>query len=486
MLGSLFIMRCCMTDKDRSRTYPAASPGVLPCCIACLYISAGYYGADVAKRITVADNRAQEIGKILSTEIIPMAAGAKLATFQPPLSAKAKKDLKILELQQEAAVPPGYGPASFGGKKLIPTAKKGIKAELTEKQARRAKQVEEETKYTREYKQNVADYVEDVRVELAKLEDKTIPQQAKKLKDLGKWDFAKRKFIRSPEAEAISSRSKSASSIFGRMEKRAELKEMLKVLESVEYQMPSIRGKVKSPIKFKPANQVIDMSRSQAIKSPYIAKYFIGKEVKKIGLVQRTQTIQIQREKPVLAPRPEFGLYEGYNKRLVDFSNKLNTGQLKGRFVPMSISTGRQATIAEQKHSELIKDIQKQHSSSIQRVREVQGVFQGQAVGQAQRTTQKQTQSQAQKQIQKQKQRQVQKQKQAQREIQRTRQRTRLRKTPIIKFPKFTSQIGELTRAHKKRGNFVWNIRNQIPTLESLTGSEPTTKRKRTKRSRRT
>jgi len=47
-------------------------------------VMAGYYGADVASRISAADNRSQEIGKILSTEILPMAAGANLATTKLP------------------------------------------------------------------------------------------------------------------------------------------------------------------------------------------------------------------------------------------------------------------------------------------------------------------------------------------------------------------------------------------------------------------
>jgi len=440
-------------------------------------VMAGYYGADVAKRIAAADNRAQEIGKILSTEIIPMASGAKFATSGRSLSAK---ELQLLELKRDVAVPLGYGRSSFPeskpslyGKKTPQESKLISQIELTKKQLQRSKQVLEEETYRKEYKPNVSDYVEDVRVELARLEDNIIPQQAKKLQDLGKWDFSKGKFIRSPKAEAIASRSKSASSIFDRMEKRAELKEMLKVLESVEYQMPRIRGGEKSPIKVRPAkSQIIDMSRSQAIKSPYMAKYFIGSDVKKIGLIQRSQTLQIQREKPVLSPRPEFNLYEGYNKRLADISNKLNSGQLKGKFAPISISSARQSTIAEQKHSELIKNIQKQHSSSVQRVREVQGVFQGQAVGQAQRTTQKQSQSQSQKQIQKQMQQQTQKQKQIQKttEVKTQKRRSPRRKTPPIPPKDFSTHVENIAKASKKRGKFVWNIKNKIPTLESLIG----------------
>jgi len=49
------------------------------------------------------------------------------------------------------------------------------------------------------------------------------------------------------------------------------------------------------------------------------------------------------------------------------------------------------------------------------------------------------------------------------------------RKTPTRKKPKLTpkryeSQIEDFAKARKKRGKFVWNIRNQIPTLESLIG----------------
>lgn len=49
---------------------------------------AGYYGADVATRIKAANNRNETIGKILSTEIIPFAAGARLS--QVPISLTAK------------------------------------------------------------------------------------------------------------------------------------------------------------------------------------------------------------------------------------------------------------------------------------------------------------------------------------------------------------------------------------------------------------
>jgi len=50
----------------------------------------------------------------------------------------------------------------------------------------------------------------------------------------------------------------------------------------------------------------------------------------------------------------------------------------------------------------------------------------------------------------------------------------------------FNSKIEALERAHKKRGKFVWDIRNPVPTLSALTGEDDQTKRrKRTKRSRR-
>jgi len=75
-------------------------------------VMAGYYGADVAKRIAAADNKAQEIGKILSTEIIPMAAGAKLATTklpELPFKITGKKPSGVLlELKDVYATPQKY------------------------------------------------------------------------------------------------------------------------------------------------------------------------------------------------------------------------------------------------------------------------------------------------------------------------------------------------------------------------------------------
>jgi len=75
-------------------------------------VMAGYYGADVAKRIAAADNRAQEIGKILSTEIIPMAAGAKFATAKLPelpfkITGKRPSGV-LLELKDVYAAPQKY------------------------------------------------------------------------------------------------------------------------------------------------------------------------------------------------------------------------------------------------------------------------------------------------------------------------------------------------------------------------------------------
>jgi len=47
---------------------------------------------------------------------------------------------------------------------------------------------------------------------------------------------------------------------------------------------------------------------------------------------------------------------------------------------------------------------------------------------------------------------------------------------------KFKDNIKHLERIHKKRGNFVWDINNPVPTLAALTGEAEPTRRKTTKR----
>jgi len=311
----------------------------------------------------------------------------------------------------ESIVPKGYGKSSFGDKGMIPKPETGDRVILIGKQAQRARQVSYETKYTNEYKPNMADYVEDIKADLARLEGKPTKPGSKTLKSLGQWDFAKNKFIRTPEAEARASRSTSASSIFDRMEKRTQLKEKLKEVESVEYNMPTVQEPTNSPMKVKMTSSVIDLSGSGKAKAPYFAKRLTGKTIKKIGLVQRTQTIQIQRERQVLAQRPKFGLYEGYQKRLQELSpTKTTTGiRSRGLYVPMSQQKQASVSIAEQKHINILKGAQGSLSSSIQGLRQIQGIGQGQMIRQdmQQKQTQSQIQRQIQKQIQKQTQRQV-------------------------------------------------------------------------------
>jgi len=48
--------------------------------------------------------------------------------------------------------------------------------------------------------------------------------------------------------------------------------------------------------------------------------------------------------------------------------------------------------------------------------------------------------------------------------------RAPLRRKTILKPNTYKNQLEDFAKASKKRGKFIWNIRNQIPTLESLTG----------------
>jgi len=65
-------------------------------------VMAGFYGADAASRIAAANKKYEELGKILSTEVIPMVAGARVARIPVVSTVKeASKQLRDITLRNK-------------------------------------------------------------------------------------------------------------------------------------------------------------------------------------------------------------------------------------------------------------------------------------------------------------------------------------------------------------------------------------------------
>jgi len=447
---------------------------------------AGYYGADVAARIAQANDRYEKLGEILGSELIPMALGARLATTKlpdvKPYMPGAKR-ARLIESYKEGSI------ASLPGKirNNVPTKdfmnvlskQSNVRQEplrfYSKQQLQAIKRVQKESIVEKEYKPNISDYAEDIRAELKRLEGHTPSfKQSRVIKNIGAWDFKLNKFVRTAEAEARASKVKSSSDIFNIMERRNLLKEKLKILESTEYNMPTVRKE--QPDFIRKHSKIIDLSKSQHTeKTNALASILAGHKTRRIGLVQRTQTVQIQREKPILAPRPKFGLEEGYHTTLNQLKAASKTQQSQVNAILQSLGAGvaqTQGYALKTRQTQGLSQAQIQHQQFIQKIIQAQQQLQGMTQTQLQVQSQLQGQSQIQGVLQKQTtlQRQIQQQKQR---IRYEPPREPARRQPpekriILKIPSFKSQLANVAKARKKKGKYIWDIKNPVPTLESL------------------
>jgi len=485
---------------------------------------AGFYGSDVIARIAVANDRYEKLGEILGTEIIPFTYGARLATPRTiqktevaqskfntqlnkikdkyisdklPLSLRnefvlSKAALKsafrqgenplITKLRAEgSAVPKSYGKSSFGGSEMIPKTSPKTTQFLSKKQIQRVKAVKAENEVNKDYIQNVSDYIDDIRVELTKLNPSPKSKGTRTVKSLGTWDFKLNKFVRTGAAEARASTAMKAKDVFDIMERRNVLKAKLQELESGFYEVPEISKPQVTIFKPKPRTTILDLSRAKKGKTVNpMASFLASVKAGDISLVQRIrpqELIQIQKPKPTVSPRPKFNTQEGYYKKLTELSPTKTQNiqnEILRNILGISSVSILKSGVGSIKGQKLIKsNIQ----SNIQHVTNLQGNAFIQAVTQAQG----QTQGQLQGQFQGLKTQQITLQRQLQVQKQRITQKTKTPTEPIkkppteknpppLKIPSFKSKVNDIAKRRKKKGKIVWDIKNPVPDLESLTG----------------
>jgi len=311
-------------------------------------VMAGYYGADVAKRIAAADNRAQTIGKILSTEIIPFTTGARIA--QAPI---------------------------------------GLTVRHTEYAARRI---------ARSQKAELKRFIKDENARMGADVWSKIPTQRQSALKQGK-----------------------------------ELKRTIQFGKT--FQEPTGKG-------------VTVVSGKQQLIAIQETK-LKPQELKQVAItIQKQATVQMQKQIQ-LTQQQQIQITKQLQKQVF--------------LVP---TDQKQTPIYKQKQKQVSQQVQKAPQTQKQKIIQFTPQRMGYAISQVQQQQQKA--AQVMKQIQKQVSIQKPVQKQITKQIQR--QRTIQKKKPVLKAATYKNQLEDVAKASKKRGKFVWNIKNKIPTLESLIG----------------
>jgi len=309
---------------------------------------AGYYGADVAGRVAAANNRMQEIGKILSTEIVPFVAGARFA--QVPIGVTVRH-------------------TEYAARRLARTQKAELKRFIKDENARMGADIWSKIPTQRQ----------------------TALKQGRELKRTIQFG----KTFKEPEGKGVT-------------------------VVSGKQQLIAIQE-----TKLKP----------QELKQVTVTK-------QKQATVQLQQQIQVTKQQQVQ-------ITEQIQKQI---------------FIVPSLQ--KQRLLYKQKQKQAAKQVQK--AQQVQKKKVIQ--FTPQKISYAIYQVQQQQQKAAiaMKQIQKQVSIQKPVQKQVTNQVQR-KVAIQKRKT-LLTLATYQNQLGEIAKAHKKRGKFVWNIKNQIPTLESLIG----------------
>jgi len=307
---------------------------------------AGYYGADVASRIAAADNRAQEIGRIVSTEIVPFVAGARFA--QAPIGVTVRH-------------------TEYAARRIARTQKAELKRFIKDENARMGADVWSKIPTQRQ----------------------SALKQGKELKRTIQFG----KTFTEPTGKGVT----------------------------------VVSGK----------HQLIAIQETK-LKPP---------ELKQVAVTtQKQATVQLQKQIQVT------------QQQQIQITKQLQ----KQVFIVSSIQ--KQKLLYKQK--QVSQQVQKEPQIQKQKIIQFTPQKMSYAISQAQQQQQKA--SQVMKQIQKQVSIQKPVQKQITKQIQR--QRTIQKKKPVLKAATYKNQLEDFAKASKKRGKFIWNIKNQIPTLESLIG----------------
>jgi len=307
---------------------------------------AGYYGVDVASRVRAADNRAQTIGKILSTEIVPFVAGARIA--QAHIYATARS-------------------TEYAVRRVARTQKAELKRFIKDENARMGADVWSKIPTQRQ----------------------SALKQGKELKRTIQFG----KTFTEPTGKGV-------TVVSGKQQLIAIQETKLK---PPELKQVAITTQKQTTVQLQKQIQVTQQQQIQITKQLQ-KQVFIVPTIQKQKLLYKQKQVSQQVQK---APQIQ-------KQKIIQFT--------------------------PQKMSYAISQVQQQQQKAAQAMKQIQ----------KQVSIQKPVQKQVTKQIQ--------------------RQRTIQKKKQVLKVATYQNQIGEFAKASKKRGKFVWNIKNQIPTLESLMG----------------
>ena len=311
-------------------------------------VMAGHYGADVAKRIAAADNRAQEIGKILSTEIVPFVAGARFA--QVPIGVSVRH-------------------TEFAARRLARTQKAELKRFIKDENARMGADVWSKIPTQRQ----------------------SALKQGKELKRT--IQFGKTFTEPTWKGVTVVSGKQQLIAIQETKLKQPELKQV------------AITTQKQATVQLQKQIQVTQQQQIQITKQ-------LQKQIFIVPTAQKQKLLYKQKQKQVsqqVQKAPQI-----QKQKIIQFT--------------------------PQKMSYAISQVQQQQQKAVQAIKQVQ----------KQASIQKQVQKQITKQIQK--------------------QIPILKKKPVLKVATYKNQLEEFAKASKRRHKFVWNIKNKIPTLESLIG----------------
>jgi len=426
-------------------------------------VMAGYYGADVASRVRAADNRAQTIGKILSTEILPMAAGARFS--QVNFVSTARNALKTQRNVMKEFAKSDVATSYFGGEKRKFTPK--IESKFANKMDIEVRQASIRTANFRKYM--------EAPVSRAR---KQAPRQELQTRQ-----------------EKPSSSYRSINLKRSHLENTSTMSELLrappgaKVTSGQKYKQES--GRAKTLFEYGYGKRRGAVERQQYTVSQIDTEYMTHKQIAdRIKIEATTQPINS------IALQKQVVNVSQLNKSILKSIQKQETKQVSKQ-VPIAISVALSAQKAAQKEVA----IQKTKQVSQQKYVSVAVSVQKQKTKQAQIVKNIFAQAQVPETIQKTKLKTPQvpdikvpiKIKTPETPIKIKvpikRPPTRIIEEPPIRPPRikpprrpprrkippqpptdFLNAVEDAAKASKKRGKFVWNIKNKIPTLESLIG----------------
>jgi len=403
---------------------------------------AGYYGADVASRIAAADNRAQEIGKILSTEIIPLAVGARIA--QVPILATARNALKTQRTIMKEFAKSEAATSYFGGERKRVTPTKRIESQFANKMDIEVTKASIRNADFRRYMEAPTQRpTRKAPSQILETQAKTPSQDyIKKIETISE---AKQESLADVLYEATLEKQIRAGGKGYVSEAR------LQEARNIDELMVQLAKKQKQLAKIKQQESVIFASG----RGGYVLQKPVSVSKSVQSLSQKSK--QVSKQIPVLISSQ--------------------------KSLQKEVAVQKTKQVSQQKYVSVAVSVQKQKSEQVQKIKSIFSQTQAPVITQKQKlktpqipetkipirpkvpqmpikikvpTRQPPTR--------------ITEKPPRRPPTTKPPRRPPRRKLPPIPPKDFTSKIEDFAKARKKRGKFVWNIKNQIPTLESLIG----------------